>query len=99
MALGRLLDYFQGQYVSVTSKEVVMNIATDGEINESIEGCWEGFLLDADDEYIYLGKNSDEINQAIKRSDSLFIEIVEDGEYLLAELIPGLPEKDSPEWN
>lgn len=48
----------------------------DGVISGTIPMIVQGYVLDIDDEYYYVGDTPHEVSRAVKRSEVLFIEIV-----------------------
>ncbi len=69
MAESKLFTKFLGKSVNVILKSVKGSQQIgDGSI---VEGnvIMSGFLLDEDDDYFYLGKTDDEINEALKKDD------------------------------
>lgn len=75
---------FVGEYVQVLT-DFVLNAS---QVNETADGALvsedtshplivEGYMLDSDDCYIYLGPTSDQISQAIKKDRVIFIQVLE----------------------
>lgn len=60
---------FVGEKVSITINQTssLTNVSEMGTITETFPVFYEGILLDMDEEFLYLGKNPNEINQAVKR--------------------------------
>lgn len=73
-------EMFLGEYIRITTKRnATMDVPTeDGDvlpITASIE--YEGFLVDFDEKYLYIGEKSDQVSQAVKRKEVLGVTIVE----------------------
>ena len=76
---------FFGQYVTV-----MCQIATDkGELYTE----QSGFILDRDDEYLYLGKSSEEIDFCIKRDKIMVVESKEKKD-VIQEYLNNMPIPD-----
>lgn len=71
---------FSGQEIVVTLNNSISatHHAEEGFINESVPLSREGFLLDYDEDWIYLGNSPTEINRAILKSNILDIEVKEE---------------------
>lgn len=58
----------------------------------------EGYLLDSDENYIYLGRSSNHITQAIKKDRIVFMQVL-DAQDDLSEIIEGLSGKSKRDMN
>ena len=72
---------FVGEMVSLTINATVPTQAVindDGVVEEVIEGpiSFDGYLLDVDNEYYYLGDTSQEVSKAIRKENVISVEIV-----------------------
>jgi hypothetical protein len=62
---------FVGEYVEIACE---FETTTSGKLPVALQG----YLLDADEEYYFLGKNPIEISSTVKRDKIAYIEIIED---------------------
>jgi hypothetical protein len=76
----KLFGFFAGKYVSIIMKSAKgSQQLSDGAV---IEGnvILEGYLLDEDDKFYYLGKEQEEIDDALDKSDVIRIYIGDEKE-------------------
>lgn len=74
------LKNFQKSYVEIIAKTAIPTETEDGGIigNPIIA---KGFVVDADDDFIYLGRTPIQIDVAIKKADILLVEITDPDGY------------------
>jgi len=65
---------FIGEYVQVITS---FQMATDEGSEAGLPLIIEGYIMDADDDYIYMGSEGDEIRQAVSSSHVVFVQILE----------------------
>ena len=70
---------FVGEFVSIlsTMDKTAMVQTEEGIVEESIPLVFQGYMLDMDDEYYYLGETQREVNRAIKKTSVNAIEIAD----------------------
>lgn len=85
---------FIGEYVQVISNFILNTAGSEG-VEES-PLILEGYLLDMDDEFLYIGDSANDISRAIKKETVVFIQVVnnEDNIFNLMEQISNKPKKD-----
>lgn len=75
------LDIFIGEYVlMIVNLDVVESITVNEEGQTApitSKMSLEGFLLDMDNEFIYLSDNGEEVTEAVKREDLRYIKRVD----------------------
>ena len=71
---------FEGQHIVITTNltQTMHTQFEDGSSAESAPIFYEGILLDYDDDYYYLGKTPNEIDQAVNKKNTVHIMIVEE---------------------
>lgn len=86
---------FIGEVVSITttikSSETLQ--LEEETVQVDIPNTFDGYLLDVDDEYYYLGETSKEISKAVRKDQSISIEIAQ----LKTAFDAILDEMDEPE--
>lgn len=96
---------FIGEMVQVLTDFVL----TASQINESSDGSVssednshplivEGYMLDSDDTYIYLGPTPDQVGQAVKKERIVFIQIL-DKKDSLSDIMDSLTSKPKRDMN
>ena len=98
----KLFELFAGEYVQIIiDKDVEVSKQTASQV-ETMKSPMSinGYLVDVDDVYLYLGISPNAITQAIPRDFLLHIEISEE-ETVVDELIKmgEIPEKGDKQWN
>jgi hypothetical protein len=83
---------FIGQEVIITTNcNTTVNFSDEaGNTVEIMPIFYEGILLDHDQEYLYLGENPNEINQAVKKSSVIHI-MVKSNKDLYEEILDQMP--------
>lgn len=96
---------FIGETVQVLTDFVLTSSqareSTDGEmIGEDVEHplIVEGYMLDSDDTYIYLGSSPDQVSQAIKKDKIVFIQVL-DKKDSLSDIMDSLGSKPRRDMN
>lgn len=79
-----LFDTFVGEYVKITFKTVI----TDG--NLTIPMSANGYLLEEDGMYFYLGDDNEEVSFAIKKREIAMIEIIKE-ESMFDDVLVNMP--------
>jgi hypothetical protein len=61
---------FVGEFVSLLTSMVRTESVTaeEGTVEETIPLVFQGYLLDADDDFFYLGDTPNEVNKVVKRA-------------------------------
>jgi hypothetical protein len=96
---------FIGEMVQVLTDFIL----TSSQVKESIDGDMssedtshplivEGYMLDSDDSYIYLGPTPDQIGQAIKKDRVIFIQVL-DKKDDLSDIMDSLTAKPRRDMN
>lgn len=88
--LDRLFEVFAGEIVSIMlNKDVEQTRQTETKI-ETLRSSIvvNGYLVDMDDDYVYLGLESDIINQAVKRAFIVHMEIVDNLDEIIDITVP-----------
>lgn len=96
---------FVGEFVQVLTDFVLsasqMNETSDGSLSSedmSHPLIVEGYMLDSDDSYVYLGPTPDQIGQAIKKDRIVFIQVLENKD-TLDEIMNSLTNKSKRDMN
>jgi hypothetical protein len=96
---------FVGETVQVLTDFVLntsrVNEDNDGNLVTEDNGhplIVEGYMLDSDDSYVYLGPTPDQISQAIKKDRIIFIQVL-DNKDVLSDLMDSLSTKPKRELN
>lgn len=76
---------FIGEFVQVVSS-FVMNVSSNGEDMGESPLIVEGYLLDMDDDFIYMGDSPDGITRALKKDTVVFIQFL-NNEDILSSLL------------
>lgn len=58
----------------------------------------EGYIMDADDDYVYMGSDGDEIRQAVSAKHVVFVQILEKTDQI-EEMFSGLPKVKKRDMN
>lgn len=91
---------FVGEKVEIVAGfyQNYMEETADSRITNQAPASIQGFILDLDDDYMYLGKNPTEVSMCIRRDTVLYIEIlVERNEYDV--ILDSLPQANKGEEN
>lgn len=85
---------FIGEYVQVISNFILNTTSHEG-VEES-PLILEGYLLDMDDEFLYIGDSANDISRAIKKETVVFIQVInnEDNIFNLMDQINNKAKKD-----
>ena len=70
---------FVGSYLNI----FVKSLKSYGRQNKISNVLLAGYLLDEDDDYIYIGQSSEEIFSAVKKDDIAAVTVAEEGEELM----------------
>ena len=96
-----LFEIFGGQFVSIVSTAETASEAPteDGMIIEKRPIIIQGFMLDVDSRFVYLGTTSDEINYAVALNKIVAIEFTDSVKEKneLQELLEVIPLNTDPE--
>jgi hypothetical protein len=70
---------FIGEYVTIILKREakVLHQTEEGYIEETVPMTVNGYLLDMDDEYYFIGESPNNISRAILKKEVVYIEIVQ----------------------
>lgn len=74
----RLFKIFENKFVSIITRMKMEKQTSSGDMIEIIKTpvSINGYLVDSDDKFYYLGHSPDSINQAIPHTDVAHIEVV-----------------------
>lgn len=86
---------FVGEYVQVITS---FQMATEESTEVGLPLIIEGYIMDADDEYIYMGPDGDEIRQAVGSKHVVFVQILEKTDEI-EEMFSGLPKVKKRDMN
>lgn len=86
---------FIGEYVQVVTS---FQLATAESSEVAMPLIIEGYMLDADDQYIYMGEEGDQIRQAVKNDYVVYVHILEK-ESELDEILSALPKVKKRDMN
>jgi hypothetical protein len=86
---------FIGEYVQVITS---FQLADANSPEASVPLIIEGYVLDADDDYIYMGEDGDQIRQAVKNNHVVYVHIIEK-ESELEEILSSLPKVRKRDMN
>lgn len=99
LGLTQFEKVFIGELVSIISDLSVSNTSQNDENYETNSAymTFNGFLLDQDDEYCYLGETGNEVSSAIKKDSIRFIQVISPRNELdeILDSLPDNPEKDN----
>lgn len=70
---------FVGEYVRLSSNrdEIVHAVTEDTQASQTVPRTYEGFLLDMDEKFYFLGVGADSVVAAVKKSIVEVIEVVD----------------------
>lgn len=86
---------FIGEYVQVVT---TFQLATADSPEVAMPLIIEGYMLDADDQYVYMGEEGDQIRQAVKLDYVVYVHILEkDSE--IEEIFSALPKTRKRDMN
>lgn len=93
-------NIFVGEYVIFITKLSTKKVQqTEDQIyEENTPIALEGFLLDMDDQYFYVGQDSDEVVSAIKRDEVIQVQITNPYD-ALEEALNSMPDPTDTEIN
>ena len=87
---------FIGEYVQVVTS---FQLATADSPDVAMPLIIESYVLDADDQYIYLGEEGDQIRQAVKIDYVVYVHILEKDSSDLEEIFSALPKTKKRDMN
>lgn len=89
---------FIGEYVQLTTK-IMQSISSQTEeqvVTQEIPVIVEGFLLDMDEKYFYMGSSPDSVEHAVKEEEVIHIAIVQPKNEL-EEILEGIETPENRE--
>lgn len=86
---------FVGEYVQIITN---VKFSSAGSKQNSMPLIIEGVVLDADDDYIYLSRDGDEIGQALKNDVVVYVQIMGEAEPI-ATFFDDLPDVKKKDMN
>ena len=91
---------FIGEFVHITTKiKTTRSVhSPDGSLEETAPMIAEGYLLDADDEYLYLGYTPESITRAVDRTEISMVDIAQEPN-LYDEILDQMPDPASKDIN
>lgn len=97
----QLFQIFIGEYVEIMCSERVERVTVDDEgttTHTTLPLVLNGFFLDADDEFIYLGNTADAVTQAIHRTRVFHIALSSENmdESVMEMALNALSKPDNP---
>lgn len=94
---------FIGERVMILT-DFVLTAATDGEESSLVEYSTgqplvvEGYMLDSDYNYVYVGSTAEQVSNAVRKDRIVFIQLVEERD-VLGEILNNLGSKNKREMN
>lgn len=83
------------KFAAAFDQKLVQILCDTGDPNTHMPLLINGFIVDSDDEYYYIGENIIEVTSAIKRKNAYYISIIEEKDpqlKLLEDFNPSLDE-------
>ena len=86
--LNNLFKYFAGEFVSVLlNKDIKQSIQTTHTVKTIVNPCQlEGYLIDEDDIYFFIGSQPGTINTAINKKMIVTMELIDPNQDMAIEL-------------
>lgn len=76
----RFFKDFAGEFVMVVTNVVASKPTMEDEMPQTVPIMLEGYLIDQDEEYYFIGATPDKANQVVKKNSVVIMQCIDSGE-------------------